>query len=250
MADTIVQNMQDLKTMDNLRRDLVANVSHDLRTPLAAIQGYIETIIIKNDSLSEDEKTQYLKTTLAGTERLKKLVDELFELSKLEAREKIPNPEPFHPAELANDIIQKNILIADANKVELKLDSPMEIPFVFADLGMIEKVIQNLLDNAIKFTPAGGRVTLKLIPKQKFLELNIIDSGKGIDKSEQDLIFDRYKRSGKENSNIDGLGLGLAIVKKMLEVHGIEISVESSINKGSIFKFEIPYYEREKAEAQ
>ncbi|MEJ2618239.1 MAG: histidine kinase dimerization/phospho-acceptor domain-containing protein, partial [Ignavibacteriaceae bacterium] len=100
MADTIVDNIEEMKTMDNLRRELVANVSHDLRTPLATIQGYVETILIKADSLSEQDKKKYLQTIWASTERLKKLVEELFELSKLEARETKPKPEPFSIAEL------------------------------------------------------------------------------------------------------------------------------------------------------
>ena len=95
MADTIVRNIDDMKTMDNLRRELVANVSHDLRTPLASIQGYIETILMKSETLSDSDRTKYMQTILSSTERLKKLVEELFELSKLEARETKPKPEPF-----------------------------------------------------------------------------------------------------------------------------------------------------------
>ncbi|MCB9248718.1 MAG: hypothetical protein H6613_09315 [Ignavibacteriales bacterium] len=108
MADTIVQNMQDLKTMDNLRRELVANVSHDLRTPLATIHGYSETILMKSETMTEEERKVHLTTILNSTERLKKLVEELFELSKLEARETKPNLEAFQLSELAQDIRHKN----------------------------------------------------------------------------------------------------------------------------------------------
>lgn len=243
MADTIVQNMEDIKTMDNLRRDLVANVSHDLRTPLATIQGYLETILIKADSLSEEEKKNYLQTILKSTERLKKLVDELFELSKLEAREKRPKPESFSIAELVQDVHQKNLIIAESKKIDLKTNFPFDLPIAYADIGMMERVIQNLLENALKFTPEGGRVEIKLKEERDNIIVSIQDSGEGINPSELPHIFDRYNRGRRTGlKSNEGLGLGLAIVKKILEVHNIEIKVESEEGKGTTFSFKVPIY--------
>ena len=243
MADTIVQNMEDLKTMDNLRRELVANVSHDLRTPLATIQGYLETILIKADSLSEEEKKKYLQTIFKSTERLRKLVEELFELSKLEAREKKPKPESFSIAELVQDVQQKNLILAETKKINLQTNFPFDLPIAYADIGMMERVIQNLLENAIKFTPEGGKIELKLKEKDDNIIVSIQDSGEGINPSELPHIFDRYnrgKRIGLKGN--EGLGLGLAIVKKILEVHNIEIKVESEEGKGTTFFFKVPVY--------
>ena len=177
MADTIVKNIEEIKTMDNLRRDLVANVSHDLRTPLATIQGYIETILIKADSLSEDEKNKYIQTIYNSTERLKNLVSELFELSKLEARETKPNPEPFSLAELVQDIQQKNNVIAEQKNIELSVNFPYDLPLVYADIAMMERAIQNLLDNALKFTSENGKVliTLSLKRTRSLLKFRIQD---------------------------------------------------------------------------
>ena len=243
MADTIVQNIEDLKTMDNLRRELVANVSHDLRTPLATMQGYLETILIKANSLSEDEKTKYLQTIFKSTERLRKLVDELFELSKLEAREKKPKPEPFSIAELLQDVHQKNLILAEAKKIELKTSFSYDLPLAYADIGMMERVLQNLIDNAIKFTPEGGTIDIQLKKENDDIIISIRDSGEGIVNSELAHIFDRYNRSKRTESN-DGLGLGLAIVKKILEVHNIEINVESKKNIGTTFSFRVPVYKK------
>ena len=243
MADTIVQNMEDLKTMDNLRRELVANVSHDLRTPLATMQGYLETILIKANSLSEDEKTKYLQTIFKSTERLRKLVDELFELSKLEAREKKPKPEAFSIAELLQDVHQKNLILAEAKKIELKTSFSYDLPLAYADIGMMERVLQNLIDNAIKFTPEGGTIDIQLKKENDDIIISIRDSGEGIVDSELAHIFDRYNRSKRTESN-DGLGLGLAIVKKILEVHNIEINVESKKNIGTTFSFRVPVYKK------
>ncbi|MDH3269289.1 MAG: HAMP domain-containing histidine kinase, partial [Ignavibacteria bacterium] len=231
------------KTMDNLRRELVANVSHDLRTPLATIQGYIETILIKSDSLSEDERKKYVQTIFNSTERLKNLVAELFELSKLEARETNPVPEPFSLAELVQDIQQKNTVIAEQKKIELSVKFPYDLPMVYADIGMMEKVIQNLLDNAIKFTSENGKVLVKLSPEQEMILVEIQDTGRGISEAELPYIFDRYQRNHrsaqKEN---EGLGLGLAIVRRILEVHNLDIKVRSAEDKGTIFSFKIPVY--------
>lgn len=247
MADTIVRNIDEMKTMDNLRRELVANVSHDLRTPLATIQGYIETILIKADTLSEKEKKNYLETIFSSTDRLKNLVEELFELSKLEARENKPNPEPFSIAELVQDVQQKNLIIAEPKKIDLKLDFSYDLPLVNADIGMMEKVLQNLLDNAMKFTPEGGIITIILTPEKQDILVSIKDNGRGISADALPHIFERYQKAERTivTDNV-GLGLGLAIVKKILEVHSIKINVVSSKESGTIFSFKVPLYKSRK----
>ncbi len=241
MADTILRDIEDMKTMDNLRRELVANVSHDLRTPLAAIQGYVETLLLKSETLSEVDRKNYMQTILSSTERLKKLVEELFELSKLEARETKPEPEAFSVAELAQDIQQKNQIIAETKNIDLRLNFPYDLPLVYADIGMMEKVLQNLLDNAFKFTPPGGSVTIRLQNTDDKVIAYVKDSGSGIKKDELKYIFDRYHK-GSGNSSAEGLGLGLAIVKKILEVHNVNINVDSTEGTGTTFSFEIPVY--------
>jgi signal transduction histidine kinase len=248
MADTIVSNIEEMKTMDNLRRELVANVSHDLRTPLATIQGYIETILMKADTLSEAERKKYTETIFSSTERLKNLVEELFELSKLEARETVPNPEPFSIAELVQDVQQKNLIITEPKKIDLSLEFPFNLPLVYADIGMMEKVLQNLLDNAIKFTPDGGNITISLFPQKEEILLSVKDTGAGINSKVLPHIFDRYQKAERTNlKDNEGLGLGLAIVKKILEVHNISISVESSEGNGTAFSFKVPIYKAKKS---
>jgi signal transduction histidine kinase len=247
MADTIVTNMEEMKTMDNLRRELVANVSHDLRTPLATIQGYLETILIKSDSLSEEEMKKYIQIIYSSAERLNKLVEELFELSKLEARETEPKPEPFSIGELAQDVHQKNLILADAKKIELTSKLPYNLPMVYADIGMIEKVLQNLIENAIKFTPGGGKILLKLEGKAERVEVSIQDNGYGIKAEDLTYVFDRYGKIKRTDQNknqaiSDGLGLGLTIVKKILEVHNIKLNVDSHEGRGTNFSFGIPVY--------
>ena len=181
MADTIVSNIDGIKMMDKQRRELVANVSHDLRTPLSIIHGYIETVLIREDKLSPAERKQYLETILKSTDRLLNLVEELFELSKLEAKEKVPSEEVFSLAELLQDIHQKNLITAQKKNIKFELTMPGAFPFIKADIGMIEKVFQNLIDNALKYTPSPGKINLILKMKDKNnLIVEMSDSGSGL----------------------------------------------------------------------
>jgi signal transduction histidine kinase len=242
MADTIVNNIKEIRKMDDLRRVLVANVSHDLRTPLSIIRGYVETILMKEDNLTTDEKKNYLETILKNSDRMLKLVEELFEISKLESKETEPNKEEFSLAELLNDIYQKNKIIAHNKDIKFGLEVGDNLPFIYADLGMMEKVFQNLLDNAFKFTPNGGEI--KIIFKRKYahsLYVNITDNGKGIREEEIPFIFDRFYQVKHDSCDESiGNGLGLSIVKKILDIHNFEIIVKSEPAKGTSFIISIP----------
>lgn len=243
MASTIVKNLEEIKTMDTLRRELVANVSHDLRTPLSTIHGYIETLIIKAESLSKEEREQYLKTILTSTERLRKLVEELFELSKLEAKQTVPHPEPFSISELVQDIGQKYLIHAEKKGITFRCTFPKDLPLIVADIAMIDRVIQNLVDNALKFTPSGGTVGIELRRLSDAVDVKISDTGYGILPEDIPHIFDRYNKGSQKNVlQNDGAGLGLAIVKKILEVHNLTIDVYSTVNEGTAFSFKLPVY--------
>jgi signal transduction histidine kinase len=241
MAETIVRHIEEMKTMDNLRRDLVANVSHDLRTPLVSIHGYVETILMKEDTLSKDERLHYLTTVRQSAEKLKRLVEELFELSKLEAKQTKPRLEPFSIAELVQDVAQKFQLLAEQHQVRIETLYPRDLPLVTADIALIERVFQNLLENALKHTPANGVITIRLEPMNNQVKVNVADTGLGIPPEELPFVFQRYRRSSQGSSGNDtGAGLGLAIVKKILEVHGLSISVSSRMKEGTAFSFHLP----------
>jgi len=241
MADKIVAHIEEIRTMDDLRRDLVANVSHDLRTPLVSIHGYVETILMKDKSLSPEDREKYLRTVLQGTERLKKLVEELFELSKLEAKQTAPSFERFSLAELVQDVVQKQQIMAEQEHVRIQTDFPRDLPLVVADIALIERVFQNLLENAIKFSGDGGTITVTLTPGARGVTVRVADTGYGIPAEELPHIFERYHR-GLGSATIDrkGAGLGLAIVKRILEIHGVAIEVSSKLNEGTAFFFQLP----------
>jgi len=245
MAAHIRAQMERLRETDSLRRELVANVSHDLRTPLASLNGYLETLILKDDSLSPAERREYLETASRHGERLTKLVFDLFELAKLDAHELKPEREPFPLTELIQDVTQKFQLRAQQANVKLAIEDAPEIPFVDADIGMIERVLDNLIDNALQHTPAGGSIHLSLELRDSEITVRVKDSGKGIPEEAIPHIFDRFyrKSSGESNTNgttSGGAGLGLAISQRIIELHGGKISVSSILNKGAEFNFSLP----------
>ncbi len=243
MADTIVGNMDKMKSVDLLRRELIANVSHDLRTPLAVLKGYIETLQMKRDSLSENDKQEYLKITHGNVNKLSKLIDQLFEYSKLEAEQVTPIKEPFSITELSHDLIAKFKVLADQKKIDLHLENPEENSMVFADVSLVERALQNLIENALKYTQPNGKVTLSIKRKDKNVEINITDTGNGIPMNEQPFIFDRYKQVVGKDAKKQGYGLGLAIVKKIMDLHDTTITVLSKPREGSSFIFNLPAYQ-------
>ncbi|WP_298480232.1 HAMP domain-containing sensor histidine kinase [uncultured Maribacter sp.] len=242
MADTIVGNMDKMKSVDLLRRELIANVSHDLRTPLAILKGYIETLQIKKDNLSEVEKEEYLQITHDNVDKLSNLINQLFEYSKLEAEQVTPIKEPFSITELSHDLVAKFKVIAQKKEITLQIENPNSNCMVFADVSLVERALQNLIENAIKYTNPHGLVTLTLNKIDDNVEINITDTGTGIPVNEQPFIFDRYKQVNK-NTKKQGYGLGLAIVKKIMDLHDTTITVLSKPKEGSSFIFNLPAYQ-------
>lgn len=238
MADTILKNIEELKQVDHLRRELIANVSHDLRTPISVISGYIETLHMKQGKLSEEQTAKYLETILNSTDKLKQLVADLFELTKLEARQVKPNIEQFNLSEVLAQSCQKYQILAQQKQISLKTSFPDHVPLVKADLSLIERVIQNLMDNAIKYTPEHGEVELSLSNQANGqIDVAIQNTGEGIAEEELPNIFDRYY---KGNPTKGSTGLGLAIVKNILEIHQSKIQVMSKPHQFTKFYFSLP----------
>ena len=243
MAQRIMEQLDALKQQDNLRRELVANVSHDLRTPVAILHGYLETLQLKGSQLSENEKQNYLCQALQSSERLNQLISELFELAKLEAQESIPTRETFNMAELAHDVVQKFQLKAQEKEIHLSLNVTAENLFANGDIGLIARVLENLIGNALKFTPIGGNVTVKLMQTNHNNMIAVQDTGPGIANDELPKVFDRFYQ-GKDNSNrAKPGGLGLAIAKRIIDLHGGTIEVKSANGLGTTFSFLMPAIE-------
>lgn len=240
MADTIVQNINEIKSVEKLRRELISNVSHDLRTPIAAIQGYAETLLMKIDKLSREDQIKYTEVILNGSQRLRKLVEDLFELSKLEALETRADFEEFSIQELVGDISMKYKILADAKRIGLSISVPTNPIQIYADIALLDRAIQNLVDNALKNTPEGGSISISVEQVGERTKILVEDTGVGIHPDELPYIFDRYMKVGQKRR--DGAGLGLAIVKKIVELHSSEIKVQSKLDEGTVFWFELPVF--------
>ncbi|KAB2805351.1 sensor histidine kinase [Phaeocystidibacter luteus] len=238
MADTLLHNMDELKQVDALRRELIANVSHDIRSPMAVIHGYLETLHIKNDDLSAEDREKYLSIALRSSERLQKLVNDLFELSKLESNQVEMKRSAVKIDESLTSTTDEFSIIAKEKNIDLSYVLPENLPKVNADLDMIQRVIQNLLENAIKFTPESGHIDVKAASVSGGVEVTIHNTGSEIPQEDIPNLFDRYYKKDQTGTN-KGAGLGLAIVKKILDVHEARIAVESDAT-GTSFAFTLP----------
>ena len=238
MAGRIASQLEELERNDRRRREFVANVSHDLRTPTGAVQGYLETLTLRWNKLEAAEREQFLGSALRQAQRLGKLVDQLFELTRLEAQEFSPQREVFSLAELVQDIVAKfNAPAADKN-LRLTAEIDYDVPPVAADIGLLERALDNLIDNAIRYTQPGGEVRVSIRQAAGGVGVSISDSGPGIPDEAMPQLFDRFYRVEREvRSDARGTGLGLAITKRIVDPHDGTIEVQSDPEQGTTFSF-------------
>ena len=240
MGDRIIEQLSRLEENDRLRRELISNVSHDLRTPLSSMRGFIETLLIRGARLSNAERQKYLEITHKHTERLTQLVGELFELSKLESAAVEPTLELFSLAELLHDVAQEFGLQAESRGIVIETVIGQGNSTVIADIRLMQRVVENLIRNALQHTPAGGRIRLELHNDRTSVRVAVADTGKGIPPEDLDRVFDRYYTNAKPNRHAGkSTGLGLAIVRKILDLHGSHIDVQSVVDHGTRFEFSL-----------
>ena len=241
MSQRIHTQFNHLQEVEAMRRELVANVSHDLRTPLSSLSGFLETLQLKSAVLSDEEKRNYLKIACDSAARLTHLVDELFELAKLDANEVQPQQEQFSLAELSFDISHQFYLRAREKNIDFEVIADESLPCVKADVGMIERVLENLIENSFKHTPARGRIQLRLTSREHEVEIEVADTGHGIAKEELPLVLKRFYRNRERRGDSgDGLGLGLAIASRIVDLHGSRLTVDSELHRGTVFRFALP----------
>ncbi len=244
MADTISINLEEIHRQEQFRRDLIANISHDLRSPLASIQGYLELVLLKNEEFTSSQRRYYLEKLFNNAQQLNRLVEELFELSKLEARQVQLNPEPFCLTELVHDVVLSFKPRAETANIRLHCDIAEQLPMVYGDIGMIEKALSRLIDNALTYTPENGEVTITMAKEGAMVSVKVSDTGSGIPEEDLPYVFERFYRVDKSRSRAKtiGAGLGLALTKKILELHNMAISVTSARDKGTDFMFYLPVH--------
>jgi len=238
MSACITDQWAALKQQDKLRREMVANISHDLRTPLTSIEGYLETLSLKGDDLDTEQKNQYLSIAIRQSRRLHILIDDLLELAKLDAREHKPVLEKFPIMELIYDVVNKLSIRTGEKKITVKVDSVSNNTLVLADLGLIERVLDNLIGNAIYYTGESGTIQVKVdAPEDGRILIRVSDTGKGIPYAQQKLVFERFHQAHTRDRSNDHAGLGLAIVRKILDLHEQKVWVNSEVDTGAEFNF-------------
>lgn len=229
LADHLEYSRERARATERFQRELITNISHDLRTPLTAIQGYLETVLIKeeNGTLGDAERRRFLGTVFTNVQRLGGLVSELFELSRLDARLDPPGREMVVLAELVQDIVADWRETVDRRGIELHLACADVLPPVAGDMGMLEQLLRRLLDYAVPHTPDGGRIAIALERHETGLRLSVEDSGPSIPSEAIPRMFEpafRVERS-RTHGERAAPGVGLAIARRIAEVHGGAIAI-------------------------
>lgn len=237
MAQQISRQWESLARQEQQRREFIANVSHDLRTPLTALHGYLETLLVMSGSLSEQEKRQYLETALAQSRKVGELAQSLFELARLEYGVVKPHKERFPLPELVQDVFQKMALTARAREQQLMLDIAPDLPMIDADPGMIERVLTNLIDNALRHTPERGSVSVRLWRAQGRVMVQVSDTGPGVPDALKTSLF--LRPSLLNHQRLTSGGLGLMIVRQMLQLHDSDIRLLDGPGARFEFGFQI-----------
>ena len=242
MVTRIDEQFKALEQSDKQRKELLTHLSHDLRTPLASLQGFLEVLNQSGAQLSAKEQHEYLHVSLNNCAQLKQLIEQIFELAHLESGEINILKETFNLGELIYDCIAKFSLTAEKKGLNLTVEPAIcDFPVV-ADIAKLERVLSNLIDNAIRHTPTGGSIAVhvkRIDQKQLFVQVS--DTGVGIKHDELNAIFNAHYQAS--NSNKEGRqqgGLGLAICKGLLKLMDSEIKVQSEIGKGTMFSFNLP----------
>lgn len=238
LADTLNYLESEVSKTDEYRRDLMANVSHDLKTPLTMIKAYAE--MIRDISYKDKEKMdKHLEVIISETDRLNILVGDILTLSKLQANADILNIDTFDLCEEVREILKKYEIMKETENYNFIVNMP-EKALIRADKNKINQVIYNLINNAMNYTGNDKNVWINIIENKKDYLVEIKDSGKGIDKEHLEHIWERYYKHEKNHQrNVIGTGLGLSIVKNILESHDFEYGVKSIKNKGTTFYFKI-----------
>ncbi|ARD45483.1 HAMP domain-containing sensor histidine kinase [Colwellia sp. PAMC 21821] len=241
MVNQINGQLNLLQQSDVQRRELLADISHDLRTPLSSLQGYIEMIAHKGNELTAQAREKHINTVLKNTLQLKLLIDQIFELTHLEGGQVTLNFETFNLAELLYDIMAKFNLQTSAKNIDISVKPSSSYTQVYSDIAKLERVISNLLENAIRHTSENGQIDLIIEElNDNQCRLTIKDNGTGIKADELSYIFDtRYRASNAIQDKNKHTGLGLAITKKLLELLKSDIKVQSTLGEGTAFSFNL-----------
>ncbi|MEN5179308.1 HAMP domain-containing sensor histidine kinase [Comamonas testosteroni] len=238
LAERTEEQWQALRQQDEQRRELFANLSHDLRTPLTSLHGYLETLRMKSEVLAPHEQGRYLDIALEQSRKVGRLAQEMFELARLEYGVAKPDMEQFFLTDLLQDVFQKFELTVQAKQQRLMADIAPDLPPVTADLAMMERVLVNLIDNAVRATPTGGEITVGLQPHAAGgIEVTVRDTGPGVSSALKKHLFERPVAMDAASPGARAGGFGLLIVHRILQLHASKIRLVPEAGSGAVFHF-------------
>lgn len=238
----VFHDISELRRLERMRRDFVSNVSHELKTPLTSIQAYADTLL--DGALEDAEHNQaFLQRIVQQSERLQSLIMDLLSLAKIEAQEEVFDIQPVSVDEAIRACADGHLAIADAKGVALKWSADSALS-VLSDPDGLSQILDNLVDNALNYTPPGGEVRIECRREGECCVMTVEDTGIGISRDQQARIFERFYRADKARSReVGGTGLGLAIVKHLAQAFGGRVSVVSELGAGSAFEVRLPLAE-------
>ncbi len=242
-AVLVLHDISELRRLERVRRDFVANVSHEFKTPLTAIQGFAETLLAGAlDDL--ENRRRFVEIIGDHARRLARLTDDLLKLSLIEAGKLELEFQPVAVGELIRTCVETTRLRAEQKQQSLQVECPADLPSARGDVRRLQEALQNLLDNAVQYTPPGGRITVQARASEGAVVITVSDTGIGIPQADQARIFERFYRVDVARSReVGGTGLGLSIARHIVEAHGGRIWVESTVGQGSDFHFSLPVAE-------
>ncbi|WP_053980754.1 sensor histidine kinase [Marinagarivorans algicola] len=242
LLDRLEEQYQQVITVDELRKELLTHISHDLRTPLASLLGYLETWQLNEGSVAKADSDQYIEVAARNAKKIANLIEQLFELAHLDSGSVRVNRESFSVAELVQDVLQKFTIEANKLNITLKVEPKDTSILVKGDIEKLERVFSNLIENALRHTQSGGSITVRLSTSGHFVAIDVSDTGIGIPEKDLPHIFDAHFKAGNSiRGNSAHGGIGLAITKKIIDLHHSKISVISEVNRGTTFSFLLPY---------
>lgn len=238
-VDELARTNLALFESNKLKGDFLATMSHELRTPLNSILGFSD-VLLSSDGLT-DKQRRWLANIQSGGQKLLALVNDLLDLAKIEAGKMQVRIDTFSFQDICESLLNMFRPLAEKKNIDLRSQIEPDIPMVRQDLTKMQQILQNLLSNAIKFTPEGGRVTLKAEADTKYLTIQVIDTGVGVAKEEQDLVFQKFRQSGNPlTREHEGTGLGLSIVRELCKLLDGEVTLQSELGRGSTFTVRVP----------
>jgi signal transduction histidine kinase len=241
LIESLREQNEQLAELDRMKNQFVSSTSHELRTPLTSMVGYLELLLGDEAGELNEDQRHFLEIVSRNCDRLNRLVDDVLFVGRADSDRLVLEPSDVDVAELARAQVESQQAAAQAKRLELRFDAPDGVPEITGDATRLTQVLDNLLTNAIKFTPAGGTVTVAVTADDDRIRISVRDTGLGIPADEVPRIFERFFRAST-TAAVAGTGLGLPIVQTIVEAHGGAISVESDVGKGTTFSVDLPVH--------